>query len=465
MLLNMIYNNCNIERDLDVRYNSYPITPYWNNTDKQSSLNEWKYNLSRTFSQISSEKGISLYIHLPFCSSLCSFCSYNPYISKQNNKEVKYIDYLIKEWYLYLKLFPSKPQIKQLYLGGGTPTFFSAEDLKLLINTIFSTITFDEDSIFEFEAHVNSTTTEHLIELNKLGFKNINIGIQDFDFTVQKTINRVHSFEAIEKITKNARYIGYKSITYDMIYGLPFQSRKTAISNIYKIRELKPDRIRFSEYNHCPDKNPAQKKYQDYLPIELEKNAILTISKEMLNESGYYNIGMNNFVQKTNSLYFALKNKSLHRNMMGYTTQNTKLTIGLGASAFSDSWNATVQNERSLNLYYRDIDQKQLPIANGYFLNKEDNILRSHILNLQCKYETRWENRTASYNVLKKNFAQLEVYEKAKLLKISKNSIRIKKSGRQFIRDICTILDSRKIDINNLPFRNPLNEVVFGVKK
>lgn len=460
----MISNKCNIETDIDARYSSYPATPYWNETKLESTRNKWISNIKSCLKSGSRKDGISLYIHLPFCESLCSFCSYNPYITKNHNNDYQYIDYVIKEWHLYLKLLDEKPYIKQLYVGGGTPTFFSHENLSLLFTKIISTARVDANSVLEIEGHVNNTDFQHLFELNKLGFSNINVGIQDFDPKVQHAINRVQSYESVKKITETAIKTGYNCINYDLIYGLPFQSRKTAINNIYKIRELKPSRVRLFEYIHCPEKNPAQKKYTEHLPIELEKNAFLSISKEMLKESGYFNIGMNNFVQKTDPLFAAMNSKTLHKNIMGFTTQHTKLSIGLGASAISDSWNATVQNERSLNAYYGSIDKNTLPLSKGYFLSKEDYILRRHILNLQCKYETKWDIQKKDNSVLKKYIAGLWQYEKFNLVKISENSIKIRKAGREFVRDICNVLDSRIVNMKNLEIEKSENEVFYGVK-
>ena len=452
-----------IESDIDAGYCSYPSVPYWNNTNKADNQKAWVSIVKRIFNHKAENPCISLYIHLPFCEGKCAFCCFNAHITKNHSVEEPYLEHIINEWKLYLKIFKKKPLIKQLHLGGGSPTFFNAVNLKKLFVELFSSSEIDANAILTFEAQVNSTTTEHLIELRKLGFTGINIGVQDFDPKVQKAIKQIQTFGDVQKITKSAKSLGYSSICFDLLYGLPHQSRKTIIDTIYKIRELKPERVSLNEYIHTPDKNPAQNRYENYLPLEPEKKMFLKIYKNMLIESGYIDIGMNQFVQKTDALYSAYKTESLHRNMMGYSSQATAITIGLGVSAISDAGYATVQNERTIKAYYQAIDKKKLPIANGYFLTDEDLILRKHILNLQCKFKTTWGDSEEEKALLLKSINRIKKFEKCNWLKISDNSIKIRKEGRDYIRNICSIFDSRIGKIQNTTIATSSNEVLFGV--
>ena len=340
-----------IESDIDAGYCSYPSVPYWNNTNKAGNQKDWELLLKKNYDQNEPNQSVSLYIHLPFCEGKCAFCCFNAYITKNHSVEEPYINHVIKEWKLYVQLLGKKPLIKQLHLGGGSPTFFSAENLKRLLLEIYSNSEIHPNATLTFEVQVNSTTTEHLIELGKLGFTSITIGVQDFDALVQKSINQIQTFEEVKTIMKSAKSIGYQSVCFDLLFGLPHQSRKTIIDTIYKIRELKPERISLNEYIHSPAKNPAQQSYEKDLPLEPEKKMFLKIYKNMLVESGYIDIGMNQFVQKTDMLYSAYKTNSLHRNMMGYSSQSTSITIGLGVSAISDAGYATVQNERTVKAY------------------------------------------------------------------------------------------------------------------
>jgi len=210
------------------RYTSYPTVPFWK------------------------KEGISIYIHLPFCENLCTFCGCHKRITKQHSVEEPYLETVLKEWKLYCDLFPTKPRIEELHLGGGTPTFFSAENLEKLINGILTNAEKCTEFEFSFEAHPNNTTEEHLKSLYNLGFKRNSFGVQDYDEKVQKTINRVQPFEKVETATLNSRKVGYNSISHDLVFGLPHQTKESIIDTIEKTKELKPDRIAFYSYAHVP---------------------------------------------------------------------------------------------------------------------------------------------------------------------------------------------------------------------
>ncbi len=201
------------------RYTSYPTVPYWDTTPP--TIEQWTASVKKSFDETNATDGISLYIHLPFCESLCTYCGCNTRITVNHAVEEPYITALLNEWELYLKVFKDKPRIKELHLGGGTPTFFAPHNLKRLINGITSQAIVCDTAEFSVEAHPNNTTTEHLTTLYELGFRRLSLGIQDFDPKVQTIVNRIQTFETVEKTVTTARNIGYTSINFDLIYGLP----------------------------------------------------------------------------------------------------------------------------------------------------------------------------------------------------------------------------------------------------
>ncbi len=220
------------------RYTSYPTVPYWN--QESFSQKKWKSSLIQSFKESNSKEGISLYIHLPFCESLCTFCGCNKRITKQHSVESPYINAVLKEWQLYLGLFDEKPVIKELHLGGGTPTFFSPENLKHLILEILKTSELAVGHEFSFEGHPNNTTREHLQALYEVGFRRVSYGVQDYNETVQKAIHRIQPFENVKKATELAREIGYNSVGHDIIFGLPFQTLQHVEETILTTKELLP---------------------------------------------------------------------------------------------------------------------------------------------------------------------------------------------------------------------------------
>ena len=330
------------------RYTSYPTVPFWD--EAGISLEDWKKTLVRAFQESNNSEGISLYIHLPFCENLCTFCGCHKRITKRHEVEEPYIETLLKEWNLYCDLLPEKPRIKELHLGGGTPTFFSPEHLQQLMEGILSRAEKFPQYEFSYEAHPNFTSREHLQTLYDLGFRRNSFGVQDYDPKVQKTINRIQPYEQVERATLHSREIGYTSISHDLVFGLPHQTRQSMIDTIEKTKRLKPDRISFYSYAHVPwIKGLGQRGYDENdLPSAEEKRVLYETGKQLFSDLGYVEIGMDHFALKTDSMHQALQTKSLHRNFMGYTAGKTKLMIGLGMSSISDSWYSFAQNIKSV---------------------------------------------------------------------------------------------------------------------
>ena len=422
------------------RYTSYPTVPYW---DLESfSGKHWKATVTRVY-QENEDEGISLYIHLPFCESMCTFCGCHKRITKRHDLELPYIKAVLKEWELYVNLLGDKPKIKELHLGGGTPTFFSPENLKTLVSGILRKGKRVEDAEFSFEGHPNNTTKAHLQALFNVGFKRVCFGVQDYNETVQKAINRIQPFEHVKRVTDWAREIGYASVGHDIIYGLPFQTLEDVDQTILMTKELKPDRIAFYSYAHVPwMKGNGQRGYKDEdLPSASEKRAQYEMGKNMLTDFGYSDVGMDHFSLPTDSLYKAMKDGKLHRNFMGYTPSKTNLMIGLGVSSISDSWYGFAQNVKSLEEYQNLTSHGLLPIFRGHILSNEDEIIRRHILDLMCRYETYFEPKRIgleAFNDIKQNLKEME---KDGLVEIKSNTITVTVNGRPYIRNICMAFD------------------------
>jgi oxygen-independent coproporphyrinogen-3 oxidase len=423
------------------RYTSYPTVPYWNN--ETFSLSKWKESLKQSFKESNSSEGVSLYIHLPFCESLCTFCGCNKRITKQHNVESPYINAVLKEWDLYLDLLDEKPIIKELHLGGGTPTFFSPDHLQLLIHGILNRSVLADNYEFSFEGHPNNTTREHLQSLFDVGFRRVSYGVQDYNETVQKAIHRIQPFENVKKATELAREIGYTSVGHDIIFGLPFQTIEHVKSTILKTKELLPDRLAFYSYAHVPwIKGNGQRGFNDSdLPTAELKRQQYQLGKQLLSEVGYHEIGMDHFALTSDSLYKSMKSGKLHRNFMGYTASKTQAMIGLGVSSISDSWYGFYQNVKGIESYYNLLEDNIIPVYRGHILNEEDLVIRKHILNLMCRFKTSWESESFRFPELADSLIRLKEMEQDGLLKLETNNIEITEKGQPFVRNVCMAFD------------------------
>lgn len=422
------------------RYTSYPTVPYW---DLDSfSEKQWRSSILRAF-QESSDEGISIYIHLPFCESLCTFCGCHKRITKRHELELPYIYNVLREWELYCDILGSRPLIKELHLGGGTPTFFSPENLKTLVEGVLRLGKKAQEMEFSFEGHPNNTTKAHLQALYDVGFRRVCFGVQDYNLTVQRAINRIQPFENVKNVTEWARQIGYTSVGHDIIYGLPFQDCANVEETIMKTNALKPDRIAFYSYAHVPwIKGNGQRGYQESdLPSSVEKRAQYEMGKRMLSQFGYKDVGMDHFALPTDDLYKAYLNGTLHRNFMGYTPSKTKLMIGLGVSSISDSWYGFAQNVKSVEEYADLVSHGVIPIFKGHILSPEDQILRQHILNIMCQFYTQWnpeEIAVVDFDAILENLSELKVDG---LVELGQDHIKVTEKGRPYIRNISMAFD------------------------
>ncbi|MDH3314504.1 MAG: oxygen-independent coproporphyrinogen III oxidase [Betaproteobacteria bacterium] len=425
------------------RYTSYPTVPAWN--VERFSADAWRERVQGTFARAESRGGISLYVHLPYCESLCTFCGCTKRITRNHRVERPYVEAVLREWDLYRSLFCEPPKLRELHFGGGTPTFFSPESLDALARGLLEGAQIPPDREFGFEAHPNSTTPEHLEALKAHGFERLSLGVQDLDPRVQDAINRIQPLENVAAVTDAARRLGYKSINFDLVYGLPMQRMESVTGTIEAILPLAPERIAFYGYAHVPwIKGVGQRKFREEdLPSGSEKLRLYQTGRAMLEAAGYSDIGMDHFAFESDSLLIAARNGTLHRNFMGYTPVHTLLTVGLGMSAIGDSWDAFAQNEKDIPRYLERVMAGQLPVFRGHVLDSEDKLLRKHILSLMCRFETEWNDRDLEHPAFRESLERLAELEADGLVCVDSNHLQVTESGRTFVRNICMAFDAR----------------------
>lgn len=420
------------------RYTSYPTVPNWDTLDNEA---EWVNTIQQKTTVYNSKTGISLYIHLPFCESLCTYCGCNKRITTNHSVEDEYIDAVLQEWQLYCNLLKEKPVIRELHLGGGTPTFFSPANLRKMLHGIYANAIIHNQREFSFEGHPNNTTLQHLQTLYNLGFNRVSYGVQDNDPIVQRAINRLQPFANVERVTQDARQVGFTSVNFDLIYGLPFQTLEGMEKTIQQVISLKPDRIAFYSYAHVPWKQKAQRLFDEHdLPAPELKMQLYLLGKTMLTNAGYTDIGMDHFALPQDDLYIQWAQKKLHRNFMGYTTTNTNILWGLGVSAISDAGSAYAQNYKELENYYSAVRNGKLPVTKGYFLSETDEAVKRYILDIACKGQTillaqhkHWLNGFV--------IPALQQLQSDGLVTLLGDKLLVTKNGKQFTRNICHAFD------------------------
>lgn len=420
------------------RYTSYPTVPFWK---EGISVNQWQQTFQQQFTITNSSQGISLYLHLPFCESLCTYCGCNKKITTQHGVEDEYSLAIIKEWQLYLALMTEKPVIRELHIGGGTPTFFSPENLENLLTQIFKGAIIHPDHEFSFEGHPNNTTKAHLQTLYNLGFRRVSFGVQDNDAEVQRIINRIQPFENVKRATETARRIGYQSVNFDLIYGLPKQTLRSMANTILQTISLQPDRVAFYSYAHVPWTSRGQRLFDENdLPSTDTKMQLYQLGKKLFADNGYQDIGMDHFALPHDDLYTAKLQGKLHRNFMGYTTQNTGMLLGLGVSSISDAGIAFAQNHKTIHDYYQAINTGKLSVVKGYFLTEEDVDFKRYILNISCNGRTTFH--TKHLPLLREfTFPELEKLAADGLVQWNQTGLMVTELGKHFIRNICKAFD------------------------
>lgn len=422
------------------RYTSYPTVPHW-----KPEIFEVETYLRKLVDGFpaANARGLSLYVHLPFCESLCTYCGCNTRITINHKVEGPYIDSLLGEWNMYLKAFGRTPKIKEIHLGGGTPTFFSPENLDRLVGGILDTGRVAEGASFSFEAHPANTTEEHLRVLRSHGFDRLSLGVQDFNPVVQKAINRFQTPGDVGRVTVQARELGYRSVNYDLVYGLPFQTLASVLEAVEEVIRLNPDRIAFYSYAHVPWKHKGQRAYDErHLPDAELKLELFMRGRERLLEAGYEAIGFDHFARPSDSLFKAYESGSMHRNFMGYTDLHTAYTIALGVSSIGDIGAGFCQNVKTVEGYRAKIDRGEWPIFKGHILDEEEMFIRRHILNLTCRGATSWKDAPeAERAYMDGRMPLLDEAERDGLVNREEGFVGLTERGKFFVRNVCAAFD------------------------
>jgi len=419
------------------RYTSYPTVPFWQEVKDGS---KWTETFTTDYS-IAADKGISLYIHLPFCESLCTYCGCNKKITTDHAAEEEYISALHKEWQTYLALMPQQPLLRELHLGGGTPTFFSPHNLYRLLTPILADCTLHKKIEFSFEGHPNNTTEAHLETLYEIGFRRVSFGVQDNDSKVQHIINRIQPFENVKSVTDMARQKGYSSVNFDLIYGLPLQTKESIVRTISQTLSLRPDRMAFYSYAHVPWTSRGQRLFDEKdLPTTQEKLTLYQTGRDMFLNEGYVDIGMDHFALPTDELNIALMQGNLHRSFMGYTTQHTDVLIGLGVSAISTTPGAYAQNDKTLHNYYKHTSAGESAVKKLCLRSDEDKRYGRYILDISCTGTTLLATEDTDTLALY-TLPLLHEMQQDGLLLINGNQIALTDTGKNYVRNVCSAFD------------------------
>lgn len=425
------------------RYTSYPTALQFNDKFGELDYIDTAKKSNKT------NKPISLYIHLPFCATLCYFCACNKIITKRYEKSDDYIDLLTKELKIKSHLFNKNRKVEQLHFGGGTPTFFSDEQLSNIMSLLGQHFNLHDNSKGEYSIEIDPRTTDknRIAHLKSIGLNRISLGVQDFNEKVQKAVNRIQPLAITEEVVLAARDNNFNSINIDLIYGLPFQTITTFKDTLEKTIDLSPDRISLFNYAHLPHRFMPQRRILDKdLPKSDEKLEILKLSIETLTKAGYCFIGMDHFAKQDDELSIAQKNGSLYRNFQGYSTYASCDLVGLGVSAISQIGNTYSQNAYTVEQYSNILKDNKMPIIKGVTIDKDDEIRKQIIMELICNLKLEYNFIESQYGInfkqyFKNELINLQVMQQDNLLNIEDKEIIINNKGRMLIRNICANFD------------------------
>jgi oxygen-independent coproporphyrinogen III oxidase len=446
----MVHQSLDIDLDLIAkldrngpRYTSYPTADRFHESFESGKYATWAARRN----QAGEPRPLSLYVHLPFCRSLCYYCACNKIITQDTNKGAKYLRYLEREIALQAPLFREDAFIEQMHWGGGTPTFYGIDELSALYARLRASFEFASDGEYSIEIDPRTVDGANIAALRELGFNRVSFGVQDFDPDVQAAVNRVQNEAQTAGAMKEAQRSGFDSVSVDLIYGLPRQSLKSFETTLDRIAELHPHRIAVYNYAHLPARFKAQKQIAaDEIPAPDVKLRLLRLAAEKLVGAGYVYIGMDHFALPDDSLAVAQRQGRLHRNFQGYSTHAECDLIGLGVSAIGAIGPSYSQNARTLADYYKRLDANELPIVRGVELTRDDLVRRSIIQALMCHFELSREAIEVAYlldfdTYFAEEMAELEQLERAGLLRIESNWISVTPKGRMLIRSICMVFD------------------------
>ncbi len=427
------------------RYTSYPtadrFVEAFGESDYVGAL-EMRHN-----SQPGHVRPLSVYVHVPFCESLCYYCACNKIITKHKERGTEYLRYLQRELDLHVARIGSGQTVSQLHFGGGTPTFLNDEELGELMHMIRRAFVLVEGGEYSVEVDPRTVDAARLQVLFDLGFNRLSFGVQDFDPAVQKAVHRIQPAEQVFALVEAARRIGFHSVNVDLIYGLPQQTAASFARTLQQVCELRPDRIALYAYAHLPERFKPQRRIDAYtLPSGAEKIQMLAQSLQAFQGAGYVYIGMDHFALPDDALAIAKRQGRLHRNFQGYSTQPDCDLIGLGVSAIGRIGPTYSQNAKSLEEYYDAIDRGHFAVVRGLALSRDDLIRRSVIMAIMCQGEVQFESINVSWLIDFKSYfvreiEQLKVKEAEGMVQITDNAITVTPQGWYFVRGVAMVFD------------------------
>jgi oxygen-independent coproporphyrinogen-3 oxidase len=422
------------------RYTSYPTAPVWQDNFGPPDLEEIFRHADQNGAPV------SLYMHLPFCESLCLFCACNVSIQKDKSVAIPYLETLKHEIEAVSRFVSRKRPVIQFHWGGGTPTYLSPSQMEDLFGFTRERFTFAPDAEIGVEVDPRVTSRAHLETLRRLGFNRLSMGVQDFTPKVQETIHRIQPFEMTRVLVVAARALGFDSINIDLIYGLPYQTAQTFGESVDKVLEIAPDRVAMFSYAHVPWLKKQQGSFEGHLPEGMEKFRVFRTGLERFIRASYEYIGMDHFARTGDELAVAQRNRTLHRNFQGYTTKAGAGLYGMGVSAISGLGAAYAQNRRELPAYEAAVAARGLATMRGYRLNRDDEIRRTVISRLLChtvlhKKEIEREFELSFDDYFAPELAQLEEYRADGLVRLTPEEIRVVGIGRIFIRNVAMVFD------------------------
>ena len=426
------------------RYTSYPTADRFHSDFGQQQYEE---ALSLRRNSGAYNKPLSLYVHIPFCNTICYYCGCNKIITKDTSRADEYLRYLEREMELLAPHLGGKHPLAQLHFGGGTPTFLSDEQLERVFAMIRRHFDLLPDGEYSIEIDPRKVSRETVLHLGRLGFNRMSVGIQDFDPKVQQAVNRIQSVEETREVIDAAREAGFKSVSVDLIYGLPHQSVESIKPTLDTVLGLNPDRLALYHYAHLPHIFKPQRRIDTaVVPDSETKLDILQYAVERLTDAGYLFIGMDHFAKPEDELAVALKEGLLQRNFQGYSTYADCDLIAIGVSSIGKIGSTYEQNEKDIDAYYAAIDAGRLPILRGYQLNRDDLLRRTLIQDLMCRFSLDFKAYEDTYGIPFERYFAAELADLAQmqqqgLVQLAHGSLRVTPKGRFLIRNIAMVFD------------------------
>ena len=445
-------HNLPIEVDLDLirrmdrngpRYTSYPTADRFIEAFGPEVYESWAAR--RNIGGI--RRALSLYVHLPFCSTICFYCACNKVVTRDRGKGEKYLEYLFREIDLQGPLFGSDSLIEQMHWGGGTPTFFTMAQLASLCEHLKRYFRMSADGEYSIEIDPRSVDAKNMFALREMGFNRVSLGVQDFDPEVQRAVNRIQDEAQTLEVMAAARRAGFASVNVDLIYGLPKQTLLSFNRTLGRVIAADPDRIAVYNYAHLPARFKPQRRIAETdLPSPEVKLKLLGLAAQRLVEAGYVYIGMDHFAKPTDALALAQRNGRLHRNFQGYSTHAECDLVGLGVSAIGAIGPTYSQNHRDLESYYDSLDRGVLPVARGMELSVDDLLRRAVIQALACQFRLSKKSMEISYLVEFDKYFSEELVDLRQLavdglVLLEDEWITVTARGRMLIRNICMVFD------------------------